>query len=181
MGKNIVVITGSPRKSGNSIAMTDAFIEAAKKLGHEIFRFDAVEENIHGCRACEACFGGGAACPFDERFSVIAEAIKNADAIVFTMPVYWYTIPAQIKAIIDKLFSFCTASVDVSGKKCALIACCEEDDMTVLDGVRIPLERTAALLGWEMAGTVLVPSVYKVGDIDKTDGCARAAALAEVF
>lgn len=181
MAENIVVITGSPRKNGNSIAMTEAFIEAAKKKGHEIVRFDAVEENITGCRACEACFSDGAACPFDERFSVIAKAIENADVIVFTMPVYWYTIPAQIKAIIDKLFSFCTASIDVSGKKCALIACCEEDDMAVLDGVRIPLERTAALLGWEMAGAVLVPSVYKVGDIEKTDGLAKAAALAELL
>lgn len=31
MGKNIVVITGSPRKNGNSFAMTDAFINEAKK------------------------------------------------------------------------------------------------------------------------------------------------------
>lgn len=181
MAKKIVVITGSPRKNGNSIAMTEAFIEAAVKKGHEVVRFDATKENVGGCIACESCFKNGRACAINERFGVIAEAIENADVIVFTMPVYWYTIPAQIKAIIDKLFSFCTAQKDVSGKKCALIACCEEDDMTVLDGVRIPIERTAALLGWEMAGTVLVPSVYKVGDIEKTDGCARAAALAEAL
>ncbi len=53
--------------------------------------------------------------------------------------------------------------------------------MTVLDGVRIPLERSAALLKWTMAGEVLIPGVLKAGDIDKTDGCRQAAALAEKF
>lgn len=50
-----------------------------------------------------------------------------------------------------------------------------------MDGVRIPMERTAALLKWEMAGEVLVPGVLDEGDIEKTDGCARAAALAHKF
>ena len=53
--------------------------------------------------------------------------------------------------------------------------------MTVLDGVRIPLERSAALLKWNMAGEVLVPGVLNAGDIDKTDGLEQAAALAEKF
>lgn len=53
--------------------------------------------------------------------------------------------------------------------------------MTVLDGVRIPMERTAALLKWEMVGEVLIPGVLNEGDIDRTDGCRQAAALAERF
>ena len=51
--------------------------------------------------------------------------------------------------------------------------------MSVLDGVRIPVERPAALMKWHMAGEVLVPGVLNVGDIEKTDGCRQAAALAE--
>ena len=51
--------------------------------------------------------------------------------------------------------------------------------MSVMDGVRIPLERSAALLKWHMAGEVLVPGVFNAGDIDKTDGCKQAAELAE--
>ena len=49
----------------------------------------------------------------------------------------------------------------------------------MLDGVRIPMERTAALNQWKMVGEVLIPGVLNVGDIQKTDGCAQAAALAE--
>ena len=41
MSKKIVVITGSPRKKGNSFAMTAAFIKAAEEKGHTVKRFDA--------------------------------------------------------------------------------------------------------------------------------------------
>lgn len=179
MSKKIVVITGSPRKNGNSFAMTDAFIKAAEAKGHTVTRFDAALKNVGGCHACETCFKSGKACSFDDDFNSIAPAILEADAVVFTMPVYWYTIPAQIKGVIDKLFSFCVAGKDVAGKECALITCCEEDDLSVMDGVRIPLERSAALLKWKMVGEVLVPGVLNTGDIEKTDGCEQAAALAD--
>lgn len=99
--------------------------------------------------------------------------------MAFTTPVYWYSIPAQSKGVIDKLYSFCVAGKDIVGKECAIIACCEENDLSVMDGVRIPIERSAALLKWKMAGEVLVPGVLNPGDIEKTGGIAQAAALAE--
>ncbi|MDR3765965.1 MAG: flavodoxin family protein [Butyricicoccus sp.] len=179
MSKKIVVITGSPRKNGNSFAMTDAFIKAAEAKGHIVTRFDAAMMKIGGCHACETCFKTGKACSFDDDFNLIAPAILEADAIVFTMPVYWCSIPAQIKGVIDRLFSLVVGGKDVAGKACALITCCEEDDMSVMDGVRIPIERSAALLKWHMVGEVLIPGVLNVGDIEKTDGCNQAAALAD--
>ena len=181
MSKKIVVITGSPRKKGNSFAMTDAFVKAAEEKGHTVTRFDASFMKIGFCRACETCYQSGKACSFDDDFNVIAPAVLDADAVVFTMPVYWYSIPAQIKGVIDRLFSLVVGGKDFAGKECALITCCEEEDMSVMDGVRVPIERTAALLKWKMVGEVLVPGVLEVGAIDKTDGCKQAAALAEKF
>ena len=181
MGKKIVVITGSPRKNGNSFAMTDAFIQAAETKGHTVTRFDAALKNIGGCRACMTCFQTGKACSFDDDFNTIAPAILEADAIVFTMPVYWYSIPAQIKGVIDRIYSLVVGGKDIAGKECALITCCEEDDMSVMDGVRIPMERMCALNKWKMVGEVLVPGVLNAGDIDKTDGCKKAAALADAI
>ena len=181
MSKKIVVITGSPRKNGNSFAMTDAFIQAAQAKGHTVTRFDAAMMKIGGCHACETCYKTGKACSFDDDFNTIAPAILEADAVVFTMPVYWYSIPAQIKGVIDRLFSFVVGGKDIAGKECAMIVCCEEAEMDVMDAVRIPLERSAALMKWDMVGEVLVPGVLNAGDIAKTDGCAQAAALAEKF
>ena len=181
MGKKILVITGSPRKNGNSFAMTDAFIKAAEAKGHTVTRFDAAMKNVGGCRACETCFKTGKACSFDDDFNTVAPAILDADAVVFTMPVYWYSIPAQIKGVIDRIYSLYASGKDIAGKECALITCCEEDDISAMDGVRLPIERSAALLKWKMAGEVLVPGVLNTGDIAKTDGCRKAAGLADAF
>ena len=179
MGKKIVVITGSPRRNGNSFAMTDAFVRAAEKKGHTVTRFDTSFMKIGFCHACETCYKTGKACSFDDDFNIMAPAILEADAVVFSMPVYWYSIPAQIKGVIDKLFSLVVGGKYIAGKECALITCCEEADMTVMDGVRIPIERSAALMKWNMVGEVLVPGVLEVGAVANTDGCAQAAALAE--
>lgn len=177
----ITVITGSPRKHGNSIAMTEAFIKEAEKCGHTIQRFDAVTMKINGCHACMTCYKSGKACSFNEEFDAIASSILESDGIVFTMPVYWYSIPAQIKGIIDCLFSLVVGGKDVAGKKWGLITCCEEHDLSVMDGVRIPLEKSAALLKWESVGEVLIPGVLNEGEINKTEGCQQAAALAHKF
>lgn len=174
----IVLITGSPRRRGNSFAMAGAFAAEAARCGHTVTRFDAAMMDIGGCRACQACFRGGRACSVDDDFNSIAPALLEADAVVFCMPVYWYSIPAQIKGVIDRIYSFVVAGMDIAGKKCGLMACCEENDPTVTDGVRVPIERSAALLRWEMVGEVLVTGVLDEGDIAKTDGCRQAEELA---
>ena len=181
MSKKIVVITGSPRKNGNSFAMTEAFIKAAEEKGHTVTRFDAAMKKVGGCHACETCYSTGKACTFDDDFNTIAPAILEADAIVFTMPVYWYSIPAQIKGVIDRIFSLVVGGKDIAGKECALITCCEEKDMSVMDGVRIPMERMCALNKWKMVVEVLIPGVLNAGDIDKTDDYKKAAALADAI
>ena len=174
----ITVITGSSRKNGNSFAMTKAFIDEAERLGHTVKRFDAAFMNIGGCHACQTCYKTGKACSFDDDFNIIAPHILEADAVVFTMPTYWYSIPAQIKGVIDRMFSFVVGGKKIEGKKCGVIACCEENDVSVMDGIRMPIERSASLLKWEVFGEVLLPGVLEIGDINKTDGCKQAEELA---
>lgn len=177
----IIVITGSPRKNGNTFAMVDAFIKSAEANGHEVVRFDVAMMKIGGCRACMTCYKSGKACSFDDDFNIIAPHIMDADAVVFAMPVYWYSIPAQIKGVIDRMFSFCVAEKDIAGKKCGVITCCEEHAPAVMDGVTMPMRCTFDLLKWDLVGEVCVPGVLNEGDISATDGCAKAAALAEKF
>ena len=177
----IVVITGSPRNDGNSFALTDAFIEAAIHNQNNIVRFDTAFSNLSGCRACKQCFQHGRACVFDDDFNSIAEAILDSDAVVFSLPVYWYSFPAQIKCVIDKLYAFLVGGKRISGKKCALIACSEEQDVPAFDPIRIAYEKSIKVLNWESVGEIYVPGVYSVGDIKRTDGCYRASQLADRF
>ena len=177
----IVVLTGSARKNGNSSAMAQAFLEAATAKDHTVIRHDAALLNVGACHGCETCYSTGKPCTFDDDFNAIAQDLLTADGIVFAMPVYWYSMPGQIKNVIDKMFSFVIGGKDFKHKKVALIACCEEHDSAVLDGIRIPYERTAALNEWTDVGQVLVPGVLEAGAIHNTDGEQRAAALAEQF
>ena len=183
MSKKIVVITGSPRNNGNTFAMTEAFIKAAEAKGHTVTRFDAAHMDVGFCHACNTCYKTGEACSFGGDFNTISDDLLEADGWVFSFPVYWYSIPAQIKGVIDKLYSFFIGgkAEQVAGKSAAIITCCEEADPSVMDGVKIPMERTAALLQWNMVGEVLVPGVNEAGAIANTDGCAQAAALADKF
>lgn len=181
MNKKIVVLTGSPRDKGNSFAMTDSFVNAVKAKGHTVERFDTAKMNIGICHACDTCYKNGKACNYGDDFNKIAPSILEADVIVFTTPLYWYTFPAQLKSAIDKLYSFITGGKNISGKECALISCCEDDDTSAFDGLRIPYEKTAALLKWKSIGEVLVPGVLNPGDIEKTDGKAQASYLAEII
>lgn len=177
----MTVITGSPRKNGNTFAMTKAFVTEMEKEGWDVIRFDAAFMNFNGCHACDTCFTNGKACSFDDDFNIIAPHIEDSDAIVFSMPVYWYTMPSQIKGVIDKLYSFYTAGKDLSGKKCGLISCCEEESTSTLGGVLMPYLNTLKLMKWESIGEVLIPGVVAPGDIEKTDGIIQAIKLADEF
>lgn len=105
MGK-IVVIAGSPRKNGNTNLLASAFVERAESLGHEIMHFDVGRMKLQGCRACNACYKTGKPCAFDDDFNQIPPAVLEADAVVFAMPTYWFSIPSNIKAVLDRLYCF---------------------------------------------------------------------------
>ena len=176
----IVLLTGSPRMKGNSMAMAKAFEDKAVSLGHEVIRFDTATMDLAGCKACNACYKKGA-CALVPGFNPIAEAIEDADAIVWAAPVYWYTWPTQIKAVLDHFYAFCVGEKAMGGKKTALISCCEEDTMSTFDGIKFSFEKAMGLMQYEIVGELLVPKVNAAGEIADTDGEAQAAALAEKF
>jgi multimeric flavodoxin WrbA len=158
MDKNILVLTGSPRKNGNSFAMTDAFIQATQTKGHTVKRFDTAFMDVGGCHGCMTCYKTGKACSFDDDYNLIAPEILAADAVVFPMPVYWYTMPAQIKAVLNKTFSLYIGKQDIAGKACALIVCCEEHNLTVLDGVKISSWPTPSITSTLSVARVTIPA-----------------------
>lgn len=177
MAKKIVVLTGSPRKNGNTFRMAEAFIKAAEEKGNVVTRFDAAFLEVGGCQSCGACYQSENACSSDDDFNQVASSIMEADVVAFVTPVYWYSLPAKLKAVLDKFMAFRVGGKNISGKECVLIASCEEHSISMFDGVRITIERTAELLGWKMIGEICIPKVLMAGDIDKTDGCQQASAL----
>ena len=96
-----------------------------------------------------------------------------------SLPVYFYSIPGNMKCLIDRFNAFDVGNIDISDKSYAIISCCEDEEMSSFDGIRIPLERTAKFFGWNLLDEVLAPSMLRRGDIDNTDGIRRCKDLAD--
>ena len=126
MGKNILVLTGSPRSNGNSFMLADAFIKGAEEAGHRIQRFDAARKQIDGCRACNQCFKHGKACLFDDDFNSLAPILEEADVLVLATPLYWFSFPTQLKAALDKFYAFMAGGRPLKIKECALLVSADQ-------------------------------------------------------
>ena len=179
--KRIVVITGSPRK-GATEGMADAFQQAAEAKGYEIIRFNASKLNVAGCRNCNACGKvAGRTCVFDDDFTSVAKAILEADGLVLATPLYWYSWPWQIKATLDRFYSFLIGGFDLARKKAALIASCGDSSTDAMDGLVFSFRRTIGLLKMDEVGIVLIPGLHDTEEYKATDACTQAGSLADRF
>lgn len=180
MAKKIVLLTGSPRRKGNTAQMADALAAALEEKGCRVVRFDTAFLPLGGCRDCRACYRGEGACAFGgDGFNDIARELETADGLVLAAPVYWYTFPAQIKHVIDRFVSLYNAKKFPAGIPAALITCCAEPAMDTFDGIVFAYRKTVSLLGCRNVGEVLIPGVYGAGEISQSDGLAQARALAD--
>ena len=176
----IVILTGSPRKNGNSARLVSAFAQEARALCNEVKIFDTAFLKIDGCRHCEGCYKMGKPCVFDDDFNRVAVAIEQSDAVVFASPLYWSSFSAQLKACIDRFFCFYNGK-KLSSKKFALLGTCQDSTENAFAGMLLVYKGVVSLLGGVHVGEVLVPRVYAMDDVEKTDGITRAKELAARF
>lgn len=101
----IVILNGSPRKGGNTTALTKAFTEGAVSAGHAVVEIPVGTMNIRGCVACEACrkTGSGKCVQQDEMQQVYPE-LADADLIVLASPVYFWALTGQMQSAISRLY-----------------------------------------------------------------------------
>lgn len=176
--KRILVLTGSPRKGGNSDIMADEFIKGALEEGHDVVRFDVGRMKIGPCIACQKCFKGKGACVFDDGFNEIAPHFETCDTIVFAVPLYWFTYPAALKVAIDKMYSLMVAERPLTVKKAFLLACCEDDRSRIFESLEKNHDLMCEFLQWENGGSLFVTGVGAKGDIlNKKEDLARAREL----
>lgn len=101
----ILVIEGSPHKHGSSNTLAEAFMKGARKNGHEIAVFDAGHADIHPCIGCDRC-GMAGECVFRDDNAKLRDEILACDMVVFVTPIYYFGMSAQIKAAIDRFYSY---------------------------------------------------------------------------
>lgn len=179
MKKNVLVLTGSPRPHGNSDLMADAFIQGAREAGHEVTKFDCAHHRMAGCIACDVCWSRGSACAVQDDFQQLIPLLEAADVLVFAFPLYWSSMPSQMKAPIDRLYAYCAPNcrTPLKASESVLLVCGEaEDESYFRDAVHMYSDM-ADYFKWRQRGNILAPGVREKGEIEHTDALARARAL----
>ena len=166
MGKQIVILNGSPRKNGNTSALTAAFTKGAEEAGHTVTEFHLGELDIHGCRGC---FGGGSGrdCPCVQRdgMAEIYPAVRSSEIIVLASPLYYWNLSGQLRAAMDRLFALEEGDENLlrgHGRASALLMAAEGNGF---EDVRTYYDHLMEHLRWKNLGHVLAGGVMNVGDI----------------
>lgn len=178
--KRILVITGSPRKNGNSSTLAESFIKGATEAGHQITRYDAASKEIKSCIGCNNCFSKeNMACIFKDDFNELATFIMQSDIIVFVTPLYWFTYTAKLKAAIDKFYSLLIGDKpEAKNKEAILLAVCGDERIAEFDTLIQQHKMMITANKWTEIGQLLVPGVLAKGDIsNKVEYLAKAEKL----
>lgn len=179
MAKKVLILSGSPRKGGNSNMLALAFAKGVVDGGNEVAIFEAGRKKIGGCSVCETCWSKGQACSVKDDFAGLEPYLEICDIIAFVSPVYWYSFTTQIKAAIDKFVAYAVPfrKKEMSIKGGYLLMCAGDTDMEVFDGSVATYKGILGFQKWENLGMLLAPGIYEKGDIENSGFLAEAYEL----
>lgn len=171
--KNVLIISSSSRKGGNSDTLADRFLAGAEAAGHRVEKIFLRDKNIDFCRGCGVC-NTTHRCVQKDDMAAILEKMIAADVIVMATPVYFYTMNGQMKTFIDRTVPRYT---EIRGKDFYFIMAAAEDEKHTLDKT---LECFRGFLDCledaRECGIVRGTGAWQIGDIDR-----KPAALREAF
>lgn len=101
----IIAFCGSPRKNGNTELLLKEAVKGVESLGLEVKIFNLNVMNIRPCQGCGGCNKTGK-CIYEDDMVPVYDAIRSANRIILASPIYFYSISAQAKAMIDRCQSF---------------------------------------------------------------------------
>lgn len=156
MSKKVMILTGSPRKGGNTAVVSNWVAEGARDAGAEVETIDVarLEYKTNGCTACNGCKQTELfKCIIKDEASEILSRMPEQDAIVFATPVYFMGFSAQIKLLLDRMYSL--IRIDEAGKiehklhkpVIALIATAGGDEGSGINLVKSNIDAVAGFLG----------------------------------
>jgi multimeric flavodoxin WrbA len=132
---NVLVISSSPRRNGNSRQLADAAVEGSRDAGHDTELVHLDDHMRHFLRDCRVCRDADGRCTIDDGYErLLRDKVLPADGILFATPIYWYGVSGQLKTFFDRMFCFIAASepdsdrfvAGVTNKRLALLMSGEE-------------------------------------------------------
>jgi multimeric flavodoxin WrbA len=97
----ICAFLGSPRRDGNSELLLNEAIKGIKDEGFKVETFVLNEMNIMPCQNCGGCDETGV-CVYEDDMTKIYEAIRTLDRIILASPIFFFSVSAQAKLMIDR-------------------------------------------------------------------------------
>jgi multimeric flavodoxin WrbA len=132
---DVLALSSSPRRDGNSFLLAEAAVEGAREAGHRAQLVHVDDHVRHFLRDCRRCRDARGRCTIDDGFeALLRDLVLPADAIIFATPLYWYGVSGQLKTFLDRLFCYIAASEPEAdmfvrgllGKRLALLIASEE-------------------------------------------------------
>ena len=163
MSKKVLILSGSPRKGGNSDILCDEFAKGATEAAHNVEKIRVSEKNIHPCIACYHCSKNSGACVFKDDMAEILQKMIDADVLVLASPVYFYSIDAQLKAVIDRTVA---RWLEVKNKEFYYITTMADNEKSSADTTLACFRGYAdCVKGAVEKGAVVAGGVYEKGEI----------------
>lgn len=102
----ILILNGSPTPDGNTAALVNAFKEGAESKGHEVTVVPVAHKKVNGCLSCNYCHNQGKGqCVQKDDMQEIYPLLQDADMITFASPIYYFTMSAQLEAVIQRFYA----------------------------------------------------------------------------
>ena len=172
---NILILSGSPRKGGNTDFLVEAFVKGASQK-HHVEVVSVHDYKVNPCMGCNACFRNEQhACVQKDDMTVIYEKMSQTEMLVIASPVYFYGLSAQLKAVIDRCHNPIRDTFPI--KKMALLLVGAASLPELFDGILAQYQLCLNFFKLKDAGRVLVRGVKDKGDIKNTDALNEAFEL----
>ena len=163
---NILILSGSPRKDGNTEMLVDAFAKGTMEH-HQVEIVSVRDYKVNPCLGCNACFmNGDHSCVQKDDMPAIYKKMSQADMLVIASPVYFYGISAQLKAVIDRFHNPIRDTFHI--KKMALLLVGAATLPELFDAILTEYNLCLKFFNIEDAGKVLVRGVKDKGDLKGT-------------
>lgn len=163
MRKKVLILSGSPRKGGNSDTLCEQFKKGAENAGHNVEKIFVATKNVAPCMACYYCSKHNGECAIKDDMKDILDKMLNADVLVLSSPVYFYSISAQLKAVIDRTVA---RWLEIKNKEFYYIMTSAEDSDAVMNCTLECMRGFAECLeGSVEKGVIYGKGVYEKGEI----------------
>ncbi len=175
MERNVLIISSSPRKDGNSEILCSEFARGASEKGHKVETVFLNEHDINYCSGCGNCAINKGQCLQEDDMVEIKEKMIQADIIVFATPIYFYTMTGQLKTFIDRNCAFYSK---LKNKKFYIILTSADEVKSQLDRVLNELDGYIKCLeNPTVKGVVYGVGTYSVGDVLNTSAMEEAYSM----